>query len=59
MEVQTIQQEAPGLLDTGYHVARIFDVSPQLEAYGALPGLGYLQYDRTFTVFGKGPQAPK
>ena len=36
-----------------YKVAKVFDVSKQLEAYSSIPGRAYLEFDQEFVVFKK------
>jgi hypothetical protein len=52
-EAQKISQSERGERFGAYEVAKVFDVSKQLDAYRLIPGRGYLQADQTFTVFRK------
>jgi hypothetical protein len=50
-QVAGIRSDAPDLLATDYRLARVFDVRPQVDAIGFLPGRGYLAFDAVYLVF--------
>ncbi|MBU1998047.1 MAG: hypothetical protein ABIG46_08190 [Candidatus Omnitrophota bacterium] len=52
-EIEQVKKDTPILLETYYHIPKIFDVSDKIMAYKFLPGRGYLEFDQTFTVFRK------
>ena len=52
-QVQTVNESAPQLLDQNYHLTRVFDARPRLNAIRLIPGRGYLDFDARFLVYSR------
>jgi hypothetical protein len=50
-EVARITELAPRLLAEDYSSVKVFDATKRVTGYEWLPGRGYLEVDRTFTVY--------
>jgi len=50
-ELADITKNFPQLVTEYYRMAKVFDVSNQLDAYKILPGSGYLRGDQIFVVY--------
>jgi hypothetical protein len=51
VEERGIRLQDPGLLESDYVLARVFDAADRLARYGYIPGRGYLDHDARFAVY--------